>query len=172
MFGIDFGNTLVGNMLGVGSDADEQAEQTSKLSSEMAKDYWKRTKGVRNQVIGGLDDFMKGNFDPTASPMYASQKLAVEQQYQTALDNLLANLPSGGGMGENMASLEMGKAGSLVDMIGKIIQDEYNKAYGMAVGSPQQSFQGLGTSGNINAPLLGKQGQTMGAQYNALGNIL
>lgn len=168
----DFGNTILGDALGFGGGDEDDASAAARKAAELAEKWWNQSAAVRDPVVNRLADFMNNGMDPTQSAMYAPNKLGVEQNYQSAMDNMLANLPQGGAMGDNLTSLEMGKAGSIIDLISKIVQDEYNKAYGIASGSPQQTFGGFDSAANLWNPVLGGQASDKGAQYGAIGNIL
>jgi len=105
---------------------------------------------LRNQVIQRSTDFMKGNFDPTASAMFAPMKANAEQQFNTAENNLMERLPQGGALFQGMADLQGQKAQSLSSLIAQIVADEYQKAFGMGSGAPQVAgslFAGGGQTG-------------------------
>lgn len=132
----------VGNEL-MPSSSQNQISDLISSASGMGQAYWAETDPLRRSVIDRLSKFMSGNFDPTASPMYAPMKQAVEQQYGTAKNNIMSSLPGGGTLLDSLADLETNKAKSLTDMISQIVSDEYSKAYGLASGSPQTSMAGL-----------------------------
>jgi hypothetical protein len=168
----NFGNTALGDMFGFNSDAEDQAADTAAAAQEMAEQYWDATAGIRDPLIDRLAAFMDGNLDVSQSPLYDASKAAMENQYKVAQENLLANLPGGGGLSDAMVGLEASRAMGLTDLIGRLMQDEYNKAYGLASGSPQQTFQGLQTAGQNLAPVIGSQAQTQSAQWGALGSAM
>ena len=95
----------------------------------------------------------------------------IEKQYGTALDNLLAMLPSGGAINEGIADLEVGRASSLIDAIAQIFNQEYMAALGMATESPATALQGMGVGGNINAPVIQGQAQKQSSNMNAFSDI-
>lgn len=168
----DFGNTIGGTMLGVGSEAENLSGQASGKTFDMAEQYWDETAPVRSGVIDRMAKFVNGGFDPAQSPLYAAQKKAIEEQYGTAMDNLLARLPGGGALNEGITGLEVGRANSLIDALAQIFNQEYTAALDMANASPGTTFQGMGTGGNINAPVIGGQAQKQSANMNAFGNII
>lgn len=168
---IDPGNTLLGPMFGVGSSSKKQSGKTAESAYNKANQYWDETSGLRTGIIDRLTEFVEGGFDPTKSPMYAATKNATEQQYGTALDNLLASLPAGGSINEGITGLEVGKATNLLNAISQILQQEYNAALGIMSQSPAVTFQGLGTGGNINAPVLTSNATENASNMNAFGNI-
>lgn len=125
----------------------------SKLINELAP--------VRNQIIQRSTDFMKGNFDPTASAMFAPMKASTEQQFSTAENNLMERMPQGGALFQGLANIQGQKAQSLSDLIAKIVADEYQKAYGLGSGAPQVAgslFSGGGQTGvGLNQGLVQQQ---------------
>jgi len=168
----DLGSTAIGDAIGMSSGSEDSANAAAKKAARLATEYYNETAAVRNPLISRLAEFMQGNFDPTASPQYASNKLGIEQNYNTAIDNLLAMLPEGGGLADGLAGIEMGRSGSLVDTIARIVQDEYNKAYGIASGSPQQTFSGFDSAANLYNPVLGGQASDKSGQYGLLSSVM
>lgn len=90
-------------------------------------------------------DILSGNFNAAESPLFGGIKQGIEEQYQTARDNLLSQLPSGGAIGSSLASLERGRAGSLSQALSDIYQQYLPAAQQMAVNLPVQAAGGLGT---------------------------
>ncbi len=139
--------------------------------SQMAQNYWNATAPVRDSVLSRLSEFMGGNFDPTASPMYAPIKSSTEQQYGTARDKIMETLPVGGALSESLADLESNKANTMSSLISQLVLDEYNKAYGIASGSPQTSQSGISSALAGNTGLLSAlTGQTQ-AGNSLFGNL-
>jgi hypothetical protein len=81
---------------------------------------------------------------PAYAPLYQLARSGVESQYGQARENIMSSTPRGGALAENLANLEMGRAqqaGALPAQIAApLIQDIYNKAYGVAFGAPQTSL--------------------------------
>ena len=142
----------------------EQQMATSKLQNEMSQDYWNQSAGARNSVLNQLANFMGGNYNLSELPMYGPGKSAIESQYQNAFDNILANLPAGGQIGNAMADLERNRAADYGQLVGNIQSDLLNKAYGVANQSPITTFGGLQGS------QYGLQGA--GNTYTGIGNTL
>lgn len=135
------------------------------LMAGIARQYYKDTAETRNSVLNRLGDFMNGNLDPTESVQYAPIKMNTERQYKSALDALMESTPEGGALYEGMANLAGQKANTLSEAIAQIVLDEYNKAYGVATGSPQVTLSGMGgAAGNANALVNALTGQTVASQ--------
>jgi hypothetical protein len=85
---------------------------------------------------------------PGYAPLYQLARTGPESQYNPARQSIMESTPRGGGLYENLANLEMSRAqqaGSLPATIAApLIQDIYNKAYGVAFNAPQTSIAGLG----------------------------
>jgi len=85
---------------------------------------------------------------PAYAPLYQLARTGIESQYGPAREAIMASTPRGGALYENLANLEMGRAqqtGALPAQISApLIQDIYNKAYGVAFGAPQTTLSGLG----------------------------
>lgn len=140
----------------------------------MGKQLFVETGPQRRALYPQFTSVLEGTWRPETSPMYsplfATAKLGVEQQYQNAMENLLGGAPSGGGLTRAMGQLETSRAkqaGSLPATIGGgLIEDMINKAYGTAFGMPQEAMQGLSTAA---ATLSSRQGQAMAAQAAGKG---
>lgn len=114
-------------------------------AAQIAYQMFTESEPLRSQIIGRGERFLgdEGAFDVTQSPMWAPGKAAAEDVYSAAQEGILANLPRGGALQESLAETERGKARTLTDLAGQIAMDEYNKAYGLATLTPQQSLAGL-----------------------------
>jgi hypothetical protein len=133
-----------------------------------AQDYYGQTEQGRNAAVQRMNDLMAGNYDPSRSPAYGPMRNAVESSYNTARENILANLPQGGVMQEALADVETQRAGNLSDIMSQILTGELQNAYGMASGSYGNMIQGL------NAALQGGAipGQMMGSILEYLTNLM
>lgn len=138
----------------------DSAVTAANAQAGIASDYYGATKPLQQQVLQRSMDFMKGNFDPTASAMFAPIKNTVEQQFGTAQNNLMSQLPQGGALFQGLANIQGQKAISLSDLIAKIVADEYQKAYAIGSGSPQAAasmFSGSGNTGTAGSSAVGQQ---------------
>lgn len=119
---------------------------------------------------GGYDGYLSRN------PVYMGGKQRVEGEYQTGMENILSNLPAGGAMYETMAGMEQNRAQSLGDLASNVYQDLYNKAYGVATGSPQQSISQLAQTGAASdaadAQRDAGNAQAAGGAASAIGSII
>lgn len=153
-----------------GSTRGQAGDTFSWLQSGLGQEYYNPIKaGIINPMTTQLSDFMQGNFDVSSSPVYGSGKVATEDAYATAKDQLLANLPAGGPVAEGMMNLEGSRARSLVDLASQISQDQYNKAYGLATTAPQTAlaaYQGAGNQYNADTAAMLGAGQTGQSGYN------
>lgn len=151
--------------------------------SNIALDQYNRTIPMRSNLIKELTNVSKGNYDPTASPVFApifaQGKQGIEGQYGVAKENILANLPRGGAQVQALTNLEMGRAeqaGSLPALISQdIMTDMLNKTYGAAFNTPQQSMSGLGTAassfGQRQSQAMAANAQEQAAKYQGAGQM-
>jgi len=130
-----------------GSDGKHEA----RLSRNITKQAWPLAKDmygagqemmetgmpVYNQVAGGLSDFLGGGYDYTTSPAWEPGKLAAERAYQQQQQNILSNMPAGGGMQEAMTQADIARGTNLTNLAGDIGMDQYNKAYNFGLAAPQ-----------------------------------
>lgn len=136
-----FGGGSSGGSSGGNASADEMAR--------IARELWNQSKGVRDPLISQMANFMTNGWDPTQSSMWDPLKSVVENQYSTAKGNIMSNVPAGGPLLESLADNENAKANTLSGMAGNMIQDMYNKAYGISTNSPQQSISGMLGAGQL-----------------------
>lgn len=127
------------------SSYESQTGLTNTLAN-ITKDYYTQTGDVRTSVIDKLTQFMEGNYDPTASAMYAPIKNYAEDTYATSKNSLMELLPQGGALYDSLGDLEGKKADTLSTMLGQLVSDEYTKAYNLATGSQTSSTSGYGSA--------------------------
>jgi len=154
------------------SKATQASTSAQKWLTRMSSDYYGKTAGLRNGVIDNLTKFIEGNYDPTASPQYAPIKSIAERQYQTGMDDVIANTPAGGALYEGMANLSGKKADTITDLLSTIIQDEYNKAYAMGQGSQQVAASGITNAGNMSTNLLNALANQQNAGASSMRNVM
>jgi hypothetical protein len=141
----------------------------------MSQDYYNTTAPLRSNLINRYSSFLQGDNDPVASALYAPLKNNAEQQFETAERSLMSKLPSGGALQEGISDLYAQKADTLSSLMGTLIQNEYNKAYSMAQGSPATagSLLQAGGSGQNNLLQQLSMMQNTGLQTaNQYGSLL
>ena len=134
--------------------ATQASANAANLSTQLAQQVWNETSPVRSSVLNRLTSFMQNGLDPTNSALYAPLKNQVENTYQTGRNNLMSQIANGGALYEGLSDLERSKSSSMGDLMAQILQDEYNKAYGIASGAPQQSTSALMGAGQTGSSLL------------------
>jgi hypothetical protein len=146
--------------------------ESTKFLTDMSKNYYNQTAGLREGLVNRFTNFINNGMDPTTSAQYAPIKMTAERQYQTAMDDLMSKTPAGGALYEGMANLGGQKAGTITDMISKIIQDEYNKAYAMGQGSQSVAASGVQSGATASNQLLSSLAQQQGAGAQGTGNAV
>jgi len=128
----------------------------------IANQLMSETSPLRQNMISNWSDMLGGNYDMSQSPLYGQAKYNIGSQFDTARNNIMSALPSGGGLQKAIADTYTQEAGSMANAMGNAWQDEYNKAYGMASGAPQMAISGLGIGAGAtaaqNSAKMGKTG--------------
>lgn len=140
--------------------------------SRLAQEYWKQSAGVRDPFLSQMSQFMTQGWDPTTSAMWDPLKANVESQFQTAQNDIKSQLPAGGNLLESLADTSTAKANTLSGLAGNMIQDMYNKAYGISTGSPQQSMSGLTGAGSLYNQAYSGNAQNQMANVAGLGGLM
>lgn len=178
------GNMGIGGIGNVGREftgkpSPESQEQALKASTQaqqwltdMSKGYYEDTAGMRGNLIGNLTNFLNGNYDPASSPMYAPIKMNAERQYDVARNQTLSDMPEGGALYASLQDLGAKKAGTLTDEIGKLVADQYAKAYAMGQGSQQVAASGVTNAGNLANQTVSGLAQQQGAGAQGVGNAV
>lgn len=131
--------------------------------AQISRRLFLETAPVRGQLIGRSQDFLGGQ-PVTETPQFAAIKSAIDPQFQRAQQNILESTPQGGALFENLAGLEARKAGALSSAAGTLSEQELNRAFSLATGTPlTSSIGGLGTS----AALQQQAGQAAAARSTA-----
>ncbi len=160
-----FGGTkILADMLGGG---DVQQSSAGNLLEQISAQYFNQTDPVRKQLIDRSNKFLTGNLDVTQSPVFGQLKLASDQQFSRARDNVLASMPSGGALSEALVGLEGEKASNMTNAIGSLANEELNRAFGFV--NPQASMSGLGMAGQLQNQTAMDQSQQKGAAKQGVG---
>lgn len=159
----------MGGGKGGGGEASEAAGEAARAMADLAQQYYAETAPVREPVISRLGQFMGGDFDVSASPLYKPLRRGVENTYSAARKNIMANLPAGGPLQEGLTTAEISRAGGLTDIMSQLGADEYSKAYSLASGSPQVAFSGLGSAASGYGASATGYNQAQANLYNLLG---
>lgn len=114
--------------------------------TEIALDLYRKTDPARAAIIQRGMNFLEGGLDVTQSPLWGSGKNAAEVQYKLARDQILQNTPGGGRLLDTLSDTDTAKARTLTDLASTVGMDEYNKIYGLASGTPQQTISGLSSA--------------------------
>jgi hypothetical protein len=162
--------------LGMRAKNNPQENEAANELAGVARALFQQTDPVRKQLIGRSNDFLGGNLDVTASPMYASLKNAVDTQFNQARGNTIASTPSGGSLTEALTNLEGSRANTMTQGVGTIAEGELNRAFGLGTGLLPQTTSGLGQAAGIQSQqLMAQQQQSAQAKQGAgagLGMIL
>jgi hypothetical protein len=142
--------------MGGKNNDNDAADRASKIAMKM----YRQTDPARQMILEQGQDFLAGDYDVSGLPTYDPAKRALEDQYQMARQNIIANLPTGGAQAAGMTDLETQRANQLSNLTANLAQDQYNKIYGTAMLTPQ-------TSSNTLASLAGSQA---GIQAQQQGN--
>lgn len=134
--------------------------ESSKTLAQLSEQLYGQTDPVRQALIDQASQFLSGGFDLSSLPQYAALKNAVESQYGRARENVLGSVAGGGSLSDALADVEIGRAGSLVQGIGGIANDQLALAQSLATGSPlSASFGGLGQAAGIQGSLANANAQ-------------
>ena len=157
---------------GGNSSVNTTSGNPTDLLTKIVTELYGQTAPHREEILSSGLDFLQGNYDYSASPMWGASKAAAEDQYGLARENLMENLPTGGSLNQGLTDIAGSRARTLTDEASKIAQDEYNKIYGYATGMPSTAIQGLGTAAGLENALsvagiysaAGLAGQKLNAQ--------
>jgi len=139
-----------------------------RFAESIAKKIYRQTNPARINIFDRGTQFLRGDFDPAASPVWDPTKTILEDQYNRARENVIANMPVGGPMQGALGDIETNRANQLASLGADIATDEYNKIYGAAMGAPQMSMGGLSSIAGTQAAA---QAQQAGAGFGAIGDI-
>lgn len=148
-----------------GKGGDDKA---SRKAMRIADDIWDNVRPLNRDFTKQFRNFMSGGYDPMQNPVYQAGRNAMEDQFQVAQDQIIANMAPGGAMDAGLNDLYTGRARGIGELAAQVAQDEYNKAYGMATMSPQQSLSSLGQLAGQQAM---SNAQQQAGKYGMMGDI-
>lgn len=126
--------------------AQRQQNNLSGFAENLARMQWEDLDPLRTSVIDRSTDFMEGGLDPTASAMYGPMKTATEQQYGTAKNAIMSSMPRGGTLADSLAKLEAAKAGTMSELVGKLVEKEYDNAFNLGGSAGQSATNAVSTA--------------------------
>jgi hypothetical protein len=163
------GDSLLGNP---SKDSIKNQQKLLENAQRIPMELWDTTSGIRKNVTGMLENFTGGNMDITSQPMFAPGKSAIEDTYKTGRQNILETMPEGGMLYSGLAGLEGDRAKGLTDVIAKIQQDVFDKAYGAGYGTPQTSITGLNQAALTSGDALNTQSAAAAQNAAGIGRLL
>lgn len=131
------------------TDASAAAAQAAQ--TRMAQQLFNQSAPARAMLFQQGQDFLSGDYDVTANPMYGMGKTAIEDQFANAQDYAIQNLPEGGGLSQTLAGVAGQRARSFGDLTSGIAQQQMNQITGLATGGAVQGSNVMGQAANIAA---------------------
>lgn len=155
------------------SEADQEETQDAILDAlGMSRELWNTTKGMRRNVNQLLQDFTAGDFDYGTDPRFASHKSAIEDQYKSSKDDVIASVADGGSLDSAIGTLANQRARSFTDVISDIQQDMFQKAYGAGYGVPGQAISGMNQGAQNLQQMLAMQYANAGDNAAGIGSLI
>jgi len=127
-------------------EAQRQQNNLSGLAEQIARAQWNDLGPLRGSMIDRSTRFMEGDLDPTESAMYGPIKSSTEQQYGTAKNAIMSSMPRGGTLSDSLAKLEAAKAGTMSELIGKLVEKEYDNAFNLGGNAGQSATNTISTA--------------------------
>lgn len=106
------------------------------------------------------------------SPQFAAYKAALEPQYASARDQIIADSPTGGGLTAALANLDTSRAHDLTAAQGSINESELARAMTLATGQTGQAMTSLGNAGQVQAAAAQANAEREAGLYSAIGTGL
>lgn len=111
------------------------------------------------------------NFDPTQSFMFEPARNVINQQFENARENIIANTAPGGALLDRLAENETQKAMQLGSLAADIGERDLNRAIGLATGQTQQAQSGFNSAAYLQAQQAQQQAQDKQGAGQALGTM-
>lgn len=149
----------MGESMGKGGKKHTQraARAMARETAAKGNELFAAGKPVFSRLGNQFANFLSGDFDVTQSPLWAPGKLAAEQAYGSAQQNILSNMPAGGALLDELGDVERAKANTLTNLSGQVGQDMFGKAMTYGMGMPQLGISAMTGSGANMANLAGSE---------------
>ena len=169
------GSSLL-NYLGMSEQSDimgREADAMERLSN-MQIDLYNQGQPMRDITYGQLEAILSGKTDPSTLPMYANYRNPLESQYAQARKGIESNVKGEGALARALAMLESTRASDIGSLPGKMYDDAFSKALGIAnpalagqqiqsAAATRQPIMNMATNlYNQGSQQLGQTGQTLG----------
>lgn len=152
---------------------------SSKALSAIAKNLYLQTDPIRSALINRSANFLGvpetqstpvGPPNITNTPEYDFLKSTIEKQYGQARQNAIGSTAPGGGLSRALTDIENARAGNLVSGKANLYDQEMNRAFSLATGTPlQTATSGLGQSGAIQAQIAQSNSSQNAAAKQGIG---
>lgn len=137
--------------------------------ARIAQQLINQTDPLRRNLIGRSQNFLEGNLDVTATPMFRDLKGGVETSFNNARTGIIGDVAPGGALTQALVDLEDRKARTLTGGIGQIAGNEQANAMSLATGQANTGLAGLGQAGQIQAAALQADAQRDAGIFGGLG---
>ena len=144
---------------------------SSQALAEISKNLYNTTGPLRQEFINRGEQFLGGQMDVTASPMYGALKAGTETGFNQSKDALMGLLPAGGQLNQGLTDLAAQRALGTTQNYGALAQDELNRALGLGTGMLGSVTGGLSSSASQQAAAMQAQAQSDQAKGQGIGSI-
>ena len=147
------GSSLL-NYLGMSEQSDimgREADAMERLSN-MQIDLYNQGQPMRDITYGQLEAILSGKIDPSTLPMYANYRNPLESQYAQARKGIESNVKGEGALAKALAMLESTRASDIGSLPGKMYDDAFSKALGIA--NPALAGQQIQSAAATRQPIM------------------
>ena len=147
------GSSLL-NYLGMSEQSDimgREADAMERLSN-MQIDLYNQGQPMRDITYGQLEAILSGKTDPSTLPMYANYRNPLESQYAQARKGIESNVKGEGALARALAMLESTRASDIGSLPGKMYDDAFSKALGIA--NPALAGQQIQSAAATRQPIM------------------
>lgn len=155
--------------MGGSSSSDRQASEASRFQMEMARALFNQTDPLRRNLISQSQDFLSGDQDVSASPVFRAMRSQIEGQYGVARNNIIGDTPTGGALTQALVELEGGRADALTQGAGQVAGSELDRALALATGQTGTAAYSAAGGAASAAQLAQARSQRDAGLYSSIG---
>lgn len=148
---------------------DSSSGNAASIQADIAQRLLQQTDPLRSALIDRSMQFVGGNMDVSASPVFRAIKGQTESQYANARNNIIGDTPVGGPLIAALTDLEGKRANALGQGAGAVADSEITRALGLATGQTGQAVSGLGQAANLQAMIAQSEADREAGMLGALG---
>jgi len=152
--------------------AEVREERAGQEIRDMSRELFETTSGLRSETLGTLNRVLAGE-RPENFRIFAPEREAVESQFRSARENIIASSPARGGqLNRLLAGTDIARAQTLGGMEADVRRSAFEQSLGLGFQTPVVSLAGLGSAAGIFGAAANRSQQDVAGGKSGAGSLV